>query len=41
MSDVKWTIDQIQAIEERNMNILVAAAARKWKNSCTCRKNYK
>ena len=33
MSDVKWTNEQLQAIKEKNSNILVAAAARKWKNS--------
>lgn len=31
-----WTEEQKQAIEENGSNILVAAAARKWKNSCTC-----
>jgi len=41
MSEVKWTNEQIQAIYEKDSNILVAAAARKWKNSSTCRKNYK
>lgn len=34
MSNVKWTKEQMQAIEEKNSNILVAAAARKWKNCC-------
>lgn len=34
MSDVKWTKEQEQAIYEKNSNLLVAAAARKWKNSC-------
>ncbi len=33
MSEVKWTDEQIQAINEKENNILVAAAARKWKNS--------
>ncbi len=33
MSEVKWTNEQIQAINEKGNNILVAAAARKWKNS--------
>ncbi len=33
MSEVKWTDEQIQAINEKGNNILVAAAARKWKNS--------
>ena len=36
-----WTKEQKQAIYEKGENILVAAAARKWKNSSTCRKNYK
>ena len=30
MSEVKWTDEQIQAINEKGNNILVAAAARKW-----------
>lgn len=34
MNEVKWTDEQLQAINEKNSNILVAAAARKWKNSC-------
>ncbi len=34
MSEVKWTNEQMQAINEEGANILVAAAARKWKNSC-------
>lgn len=29
-----WTNEQKQAIYEKGNNILVAAAARKWKNSC-------
>jgi len=41
MSKVKWTKEQMQAIEEKNSNILVAAAARKWKNSSSCWKNDK
>ena len=41
MSDVKWTNEQLQAINEKDSNILVAAAARKWKNSSTCRENNK
>ena len=41
MSGVKWTEEQLQAIEEKNANILVAAAARKRKNSSFSRKNYK
>ncbi len=39
MAEVKWTKEQKQAIEEKNSNLLVAAAARKWKNSCISRKN--
>jgi len=35
MADVKWTKEQMQAIKDKDANILVAAAARKWKNSCT------
>ncbi len=34
-----WTIEQKQAIYEKGTKLLVAAAAREWKNSCTCRKN--
>lgn len=30
MKKVNWTLEQIQAIEEKEANILVAAAARKW-----------
>ena len=30
MSEVKWTKEQKQAINEKGSNILVAAAARKW-----------
>ena len=37
--DRKWTIKQEQAIYEKGNNILVSAAARKWKNSSSCRKN--
>lgn len=32
MGKVTWTKEQLQAIETKNANILVAAAARKWKN---------
>ena len=39
MSD-KWTDKQLQAIKEKGSNILVSAAARKWKNSSFGRKNY-
>ena len=35
MSEVKWTKEQEQAIYQKGSNILVAAAARKWKNSST------
>ena len=41
MSNVKWTKDQQDAIYEKGSNILVAAAARKRKDSCFSRKNYK
>lgn len=41
MSETKWTKEQEQAIYEKNANILVAAAARKWKNSSFSRKNNK
>lgn len=34
-----WTKEQKQAIEENGTNILVAAAARKWKNSSAGREN--
>ena len=30
---MEWTKEQKQAIEESGSNMLVAAAARKWKNS--------
>jgi ATP-dependent exoDNAse (exonuclease V) beta subunit len=33
MAKVKWTKEQEQAIYEKGSNILVAAAAREWKNS--------
>lgn len=36
-----WTTEQKQAIYEKDTNLLVAAAARKWKNSSTSRKNNK
>ena len=36
MSKVQWTKEQMQAIEEKEFNILVAAAARKRKNSSAC-----
>lgn len=41
MSEVKWTNEQLNAITKKDSNILVAAAARKWKDSCTSRANYK
>ncbi len=34
MKNTNWTNEQKLAIEEKNSNILVAAAARKWKNNC-------
>jgi len=34
MSKVEWTKEQEDAILKKDTNILVAAAARKWKNSC-------
>ena len=37
----KWTIKQKQAIYETGSNLLVAAAARKRKNSSISRENYK
>ncbi len=40
MSEVKWTIEQLQAIHESGSNILVAAAARKWKDRCFSRANH-
>ena len=36
-----WTEEQKQAIYEKDSNLLVAAAARKWKNCGTSRKNNK
>ena len=38
---MKWTIEQENAIHKKDSNILVAAAARKWKNSSISRKNNK
>ena len=35
-----WTSNQLQAINKKDKNILVAAAARKRQNYCACRKNY-
>lgn len=34
MTEVKWTKEQQNAIDKKGSNILVAAAARKWKNCC-------
>ena len=34
VAEVKWTKEQSLAISEKGNNILVAAAARKWKDSC-------
>lgn len=36
---MNWTEEQKQAIYEKGRNILVASAARKWKNSSFSRKN--
>lgn len=36
---MEWTNEQKQAIFEKGENILVAAAARKWKNSSISREN--
>ena len=38
---MNWTKEQEDAINEKGSNILVAAAARKWKNSSVSRKNNK
>lgn len=40
MGRVNWTKEQTQAIIEKDSNILVAAAARKWQNSSISRKDY-
>lgn len=40
MGKVTWTKEQLQAINSKDSNILVAAAARKRKNSSFSRKNY-
>lgn len=34
MANVEWTKEQLQAIEEKDSNILVAAAAREWEDGC-------
>lgn len=31
-----WTSNQLQAINKKGNNILVAAAARKWKDNSAC-----
>ena len=41
MNEVKWTKEQQDAINENGSNILVAAAARKWKDCCFSWENYK
>ena len=38
---MNWTKEQSQAIYKNGSNILVAAAARKWKNGSFSRKNNK
>ncbi len=40
MSNVSFTAEQLQAINEKGSNILVAAAARKWKDSSFSRTYY-
>lgn len=40
MSKVSFTDEQLQAINEKGSNILVAAAARKWKDRCVSRTNH-
>lgn len=40
MANVEWTKEQKQAIEEKGSNLLIAAAARKWKDSCFSRAHY-
>lgn len=37
----KWTVNQLQAINKKGKNILVAAAARKRENNSACRENNK
>ena len=37
---MEWTSEQKQAIYEKGNNILVAAAAREWKNSSIGRAHY-
>lgn len=40
MANVTWTKEQTDAIETKGSNLLIAAAARKWKNSSIGRANY-
>lgn len=40
MANITWTKEQTQAIQEKGSNLLVAAAARKWKDSCIGRAYY-
>lgn len=40
MANVNWTKEQKQAIEEKGSNLLIAAAARKRKDSCFSRAHY-
>lgn len=40
MANVSWTKEQKQAIEEAGSNLLVAAAARQWKNGGFSRAYY-
>ncbi len=40
MANVTWTREQKQAIEEKGSNLLIAAGARKWKNSGISRTHY-
>lgn len=40
MANITWTKEQTQAIQEKGSNLLVAAAARKWKNSRISRAHY-
>lgn len=40
MANVEWTKEQKQAIETKGSNVLVAAAARKWKDSSFSRTYY-
>ncbi len=40
MAEITWSKEQIQAINQKESNLLVAAAARKWKNSRISRAYY-